>query len=369
VGEEATRRLLWGMLRGQRPWRELHWLSLMPGTQVTDMGEDPPPESVGFHRVRYRQPVRRFTEAGALAWMAGLGPVAAAMSEGESFDWVASLEPFSLVTGQMAALARQLRARHAVVLWHNDAGTPLYRLPPYRWAWRRARNADFFLCLVASARDHLLEMGVPAQRCAVVHPGVDTEIFHPPAARAVAPVALFAAPVALNKGIDRILDAWPIVRRAVPEAALEVIGGGPAVPLVERAAAADPAAVRYLGAADRVGVAERMRQAAVFVTAPRADRVWNEQFGLAYIEAMACGLPVVTTVCGSNHEAVHPPNVRVPDSAEALAAALISMLADPAGRAAIGAANREHVLTHFEVGRQAARMGEAFAAAEARLLE
>jgi glycosyltransferase involved in cell wall biosynthesis len=367
VGEQATRRLLWGMLRGQRPWRELHWLSLMPGTQVTALGEEPPPEAVDFCPVGYRQPVRRFVEAGALAWMAR--PSAAAAAAGARFDWVASLEPFSLVTGQMAALAARAGARHAVVLWHNDAGTPLYQLPPYRWAWRRARQADFFLCLVASARDHLLEMGVPAQRCAVVHPGVDTRLFHPPAAPVAAPVALFASPVAANKGIDRLLEAWPIVRRAVPEARLEVVGRGPAVPLVAKAAAADPAGVQYLGPADPAGVAERMRRAAVFVTAPRANRVWNEQFGLAYIEAMASGLPVVTTICGSNHEAVQPPNVRVPDAAEALAAALVDLLAAPARRAAIGAANRQHVLTHHEVARQAARMGEAFAAAEARLLE
>jgi len=83
---------------------------------------------------------------------------------------------------------------------------------------------------------------------------------------------------------------------------------------------------------------------------------------------MACGLPVVTTVCGSNHEAVRPPNMRVPDDAEALAVALVDLLADPARRAAIGAANRQHVLVHHEVRRQAARMGDAFAAAEARTL-
>jgi phosphatidyl-myo-inositol dimannoside synthase len=37
---------------------------------------------------------------------------------------------------------------------------------------------------------------------------------------------------------------------------------------------------------------------------------------------MASWLPVVTTACWSNHEAVRPPNLRVADDAEALAEAL-----------------------------------------------
>ncbi len=53
---------------------------------------------------------------------------------------------------------------------------------------------------------------------------------------------------------------------------------------------------------------------------------------------MACGLPVVTTVCGTNHEIVVPPNERVVDDAGALAEALLGLLADPARRAAVGAA-------------------------------
>jgi hypothetical protein len=47
-------------------------------------------------------------------------------------------------------------------------------------------------------------------------------------------------------------------------------------------------------------------------------RPLHEQFGLACLGAMASWLPVVTTACGSNHEAVRPPNLRVADDAEAL---------------------------------------------------
>ncbi len=354
------RSLLWAMLRGQRPWRELHWLSLMPGTTVTAAGEGPPPpDAVRFETVRYRQPVSRFVEAGALAWVRDLRTVRG------TFDWMASLEPFSLVTGQVAAEARRRRAKQAVLVWHNFSGTPLYRLPPYRQAWRRARHADLFLCLVHAARDHLLEMGVPADRCAVVHPGVDVRLFVPPASPTAEPVCVFASPLAPNKGIDRVLEAFSLVGARLPEARLVVAGRGPLESMVRSAAAADPR-ITFAGGQDRAGVVRVLQSGALFVTAPRANRVWNEQFGLAYIEAMACGLPVVTTVCGSNHEAVREPNLRVADEPGALAEAMLSFLRDAAHRTTVGAANRAYVAEHHDEHVQAAAMGDAFRTAEMR---
>jgi phosphatidylinositol alpha-1,6-mannosyltransferase len=349
----------WLMLPGQRPWRELHWLSLMPGARVTAVGDPRPPEAVAFVGRPYRRPTDRFVEAGALAWLRGLGSVPG----GDA--WVASLELCSLVTGQASALARRRRQRQAVLVWANDPQTPLYRLPPYRQVLRRSRSAELFLCFVEAARDHCLALGLPAERCRVVHPGVDTRLFCPPPVPPAEPVAAFVSPLAANKGIDRVLDAFRLVRRGLPEARLRVLGRGPLEGLVRREAARAGSGVDYLGAGDRRRVAGVLRESAVFVTAPRPTRVWNEQFGLAYVEAMASGLPVVTTACGSNHEAVRPPNLRVADDAEALAEALTGFLADPARRARVGEENRRVALERHELHRQSARMAEAFEAAAA----
>jgi glycosyltransferase involved in cell wall biosynthesis len=355
----AERRLLWASLADQRPGRELYWLTRMPATRVTALGRPRPFGAETWQPMTYRRPIRRFVEAGALAWMRGLDDLP------PDHDWVASLELCSLVTGQVSAWSRRTGVRQAVLTWENDARQPLYRIPPYSRALRSAlREADLFLCFIEAARTHLVELGVTDERIRVVLPGVDTARFHPAAEPVDEPVLVYASPLAENKGLDRVLDAFDRVRRRVPDARLLVQGSGPLAGLVEAAEARTGGAVRLLPATAPDGVAETLRSGALFVTAPRATWKWNEQFGLAYLEAMATGLPVVTTVCGTNHEAVRPPNVRVPDDVDALADALVAFLEDPARRHEVGRANRRFVLEQHELGAQCRAMGEAFASRE-----
>src|SRR6266511_1759362 len=201
---------------------------LMPGTGLTAVGSLRPRERVRFIERPYRQPTHRFVEAGALAWLRGLDSVPVEPG------WVASLELCSLVTGQVSALARRRRLRQAVMVWANDPRLPLYRLPLYRQAMRRARDADLFICFVEAAREHCVALGLPPERCRVVLPGVDAELYRPAAAPVAEPVALFASPLAGNKGIDRVLEAHRLVRRRLPDARLEVLGRGPLEGMVRR---------------------------------------------------------------------------------------------------------------------------------------
>ena len=361
-----VRRMLWVSLPDQRARRELYWMSRMPGTQVRAMARQEPVGEVDWIPSTYRRPIKRFVEAGALAWVRGIDE-----QDPREHDWVASLELCSLVTGQASRWRRRARSSgdarplQAVITWENLPDQPLYKLPPYRQALNSCRDADLLLCMVDAARDHLLANDFDDELIRVVKPGVDTELFHPAATPTEEPIAVFASPLAENKGIDRVLEAMRLVRREIPEARLRVAGRGPLEHLV-RAEAEDPrSGVELVGSLDTAGVAELMRSAAVFTTAPRPTWKWTEQLGLAYLEALASGLPIVTTRCGTNDEAVQPPNHLVEDSAEALAEGLVHHLSDPARRAEVGRANREHVVTHHDLATQCVAMGEAFAEVEA----
>jgi len=355
------RRLLWTSLADERPNREFHWLSLMPATRVTVAGGPPPSGDVDWLPLDYRRPTTRFTEAAALAWLRGLDSVS-----GDDFDWVASLELCSLVTGQVSAWARTRKTRQCVVIWANDPEILFYRLPPFAQATKRARHADLYLNLVRSGYDHCLALGLPEEKCAWVLPGVDTSIFSPPPTAPQRPTITFASGLAPKKGLDLVIEAFErVVLPQVPEALLQVVGEGPDERLVHAAADRHPHSVAYLGGGDSHHVAAALRQTTVFTTAPWAQRRWNEQYGLAYLEAMACGVPVVTTISGTNHEAVQPPNLRVPHDAEALGSGLLAFLTDEVRRSAVGAHNRQTVLRDHDMLTQCVRMGEVFQQHEA----
>ena len=355
-----TREVLWLSLPDQRPRRELYWMSRMPATRVTAMAAQEPVGDLTWVPTTYRRPVTRFVEAGALAWARDLDGVIDRVAP----DWIASLELCSLVTGQLSTRRRRrgpAAPRQAVITWENLPRQPLYAAPPYRQAFDSCRTADLILCMVDAAAAHLALNGFDMSRVRVVKPGIDVDLFHPAPSLTARPRVVFTSPLAPNKGIDMVLDAMALVRRHLPEAQLVVAGDGPMRGMVEAAAEADPEAVQLVGSLDAHGVAEVLRSARVFATAPRPTWKWTEQLGLAYLEAQACGLPVVTTACGTNDEAVRAPNLLVEHDAGALAEGLLHFLTDDLAAQAAARAGRERVVAEHDIVTQTRRMGEAFA--------
>ena len=115
--------MLWVSLPDQRAGREVSWMSRMPDTHVSALAAHRPAGDITWLPAGYRRPVKRFVEAGALAWVRGLDRV-----DPEQFDWVTTLELCSLVTRQSAdwvASARGRRPLQAVVTWENLPHQPL----------------------------------------------------------------------------------------------------------------------------------------------------------------------------------------------------------------------------------------------------
>lgn len=167
------------------------------------------------------------------------------------------------------------------------------------------------------------------------------------------PVVVSVGRLHVQKDPLLLLAAFARLLEARPDARLLVAGDGPLRDEVERAASALGGRATILGARD--DVADLLGAADLFLFASRWEGMPN-----ALLEAMAAGLPVVTTAFAGAAEAVPAEAGRiVPErSAGALADAAASLLGDPAARARAGEAGRRFVANRFSPER-AARAHEA----------
>jgi D-inositol-3-phosphate glycosyltransferase len=233
--------------------------------------------------------------------------------------------------------------------WQVTADTsPAERIGTER---RLALSVDRVIATCADEVAELQLMGVAESTVDVVPCGVDLTMFRPSWPRRPGRRIVALSRLVPRKGIDDIVRALP----CVPDAEL-IIAGGPAAnelqtdPEVGRLRALASACrvadrVAIVGRVGRRDVPALLRSADVVATVP-----WYEPFGIVPLEAMACGIPVVASAVGGHIDTVAPgrTGLLVPPRAPVeLAAALRSLLDDPARCRAMGSAGRAWVTERF----------------------
>jgi phosphatidylinositol alpha-1,6-mannosyltransferase len=153
-----------------------------------------------------------------------------------------------------------------------------------------------------------------------------------------------------RKGQDVLVSGWPRVLARHPDARLLLVGGGPAEKSLRRAVArlglersvvlTGPVAAdelpAYYAAGDVFAMPCRTRRAGLDV----------EGLGMVFLEAAACGRPVVAGTSGGAPEAVQEGvtgHVVDPRSPDAVAGAIAGLLDDPAKARVMGMAGRAWV--------------------------
>lgn len=170
----------------------------------------------------------------------------------------------------------------------------------------------------------------------------------PPAA----PILVGAGRLVADKGFDVAIRALAAVRAEHPTAVLRLAGDGPGRPELEALAA-------ELGVADGLELLgwvtpERLPDVLAGATVVVMPSRWQEAFGLVALQAAQVGRPVVASNVGGLPEVVEDgvTGALVPaEDADALACAVLDLLADPAEAAAQGRAARERARTRFAFSR------------------
>lgn len=221
---------------------------------------------------------------------------------------------------------RKIYTAHAFITLDPELSVPKRLL--YTLAERLlGRLADAIICVSAEEQLHARNLGLDPRRLCVVENGLHAL---PPADRSAARTRLQLAPgqicagfvgrVSGQKAVDRLIRAFSSLYATHPSLVVAVVGDGEELPAMRALASQLQVAdrIRFLGAADGVAL---MAGFDLFVLSSN-----YEAFPYVYLEALARGLPIVTTDVGGATAVVDPavngyivPRADLPGFAEAIA--------------------------------------------------
>ncbi len=270
---------------------------------------------------------------------------------------------------------RRAGVQHIVALTHGHE-VWWSRIWPFSWAMRR----------ISQQVDHLTYLGGFTQRAIAkaistaaadamvkIAPGIDTDHFAPVDATALKDqlglgdkkVIVSVGRLVHRKGQDTLIEAMPEIISAVPDAHLLMIGEGPYRAYLEnRTKALDvQSSVTFIGRIQYADLPRYICTGDIFVM-PSRSRLAGlevEGLGIVYLEASACGLPVIAGNSGGAPDAVLEGKTGlVVDgrSSREVAQAVIELLSDTARCKEMGANGRQWIIKEWRWDIWATRFAE-----------
>ncbi len=281
--------------------------------------------------------------------------------------WFGAAAPLAL----MGPTARRAGARRIIATTHgHEVGWSM--LPGSRQLLRRIGATSDVVTYIS---DYTLRRLRPAFG---PHPdyvplpsAVDTATFRPaaPERRAATrarfglgegPLIVCISRLVPRKGQDQLIRVLPRLRERYPGTRLVLVGRGGYERRLRVLAQASGEGVVFTGALPHADMVDLLAAADVFAmpARTRGKGLDVEGLGIVYLEAQACGVPVVAGRSGGAPETVTPETGFVVDGRDLdeLAVALDRLLGDGVLRSRMGAAGREHVEKHWTWGIMGARL-------------
>jgi len=255
-------------------------------------------------------------------------------------------------------LLQRLKTRNKVIyytswpFWNGDryVKKPLFLKQKDVWA-------DFLKDLVSVGVTEAACRGVESLGSHAFHipHAVDTQIFKPTSTKSEKSIILFVGSLIPRKGIPMLLDMirankWP------DKTEFWFVGTGPFKSQILTMTKRYP--VRYMGYISNDQKLASIYQQANLLVLPSLDGTDIENFGIVLIEAMACGLPVVTTDCVGPKEIVRDSTdgyVISQGNKEQLREEIVQLLENPRLRMAMGLNGRKKAEEIYSVQKIASR--------------
>lgn len=266
----------------------------------------------------------------------------------------------ALPEGLIAWMVARLTFRPVVIYAHGEELTGWGKGNKYKAMCFALQHADQVIANSDFTRDTLIGMGVHQDRIVLIHPGVDTDLFRPdlhfqdlrdglglgPGTKLILSVGRLSR----RKGFDKVICSLPALVQGGLDVHYAIIGIGEDEAYLRQQAgnAGMSARVHQLGHVAMEDLPRWYNACDLFVLANREISGDTEGFGIVFLEAGACGKPVIAGRAGGTGSAVLDgfTGLRVDgESGPELFQALSALLGDPERSAEFGRAGLERVRT------------------------
>jgi glycogen synthase len=275
----------------------------------------------------------------------------------EKFDIIHAHEFFS-PSAFYSSLSKIMKKTPLIITQHNDQlpfplkSRYLYYADACTVGRFSLMQAKKIIALTKSSRNHLLLFGTPSSKIEIIPTAIDTNKFAPEKQNFLrdrwnitSPVILFVGRFTEIKGITDLLKSFPTVLKAVPDAKLVLVGGGPLEKAVQSYQERFPGNIFWLPFVPNEIMPGIYAGCDVLVLPS-----FYEPFGNVTVEAMACGKPVIGSCIGGMLDTIIHEETGLyvqPGNSEQIANSIIRILKNDNLRVVFGKNARKKALEEF----------------------
>jgi phosphatidylinositol alpha-1,6-mannosyltransferase len=266
--------------------------------------------------------------------------------------------------GLLSASMKKAGVRKTVALTHGHE-VWWAKVFPFNYALRRIGTSTDSLTYLGEFTQKAIARSLSkasAQKMVKIAPGIDVDHFSPQDSTQLRKelkldnkrVIVSVGRLVHRKGQDHLIQAMPEILKSVPDAHILMVGQGPYLSHLKKL-------VQELNLIDHVSFIGRIQYAQLpqYICAgdifamPSRSRFFGlevEGLGIVYLEASACGLPVIAGSSGGAPDAVLDGVTGIVvdgENNQEIATAAIKLLQDLAGSKAMGLAGREWIIENW----------------------
>ena len=237
--------------------------------------------------------------------------------------------------------------------WESGKGGLRHMRYPHRLLEMSKDPSIRFLAVSKAVRNQAIAYGIPSERVSLSYIGVDTGYFRPSADPSeYLPRIVFIGRFVAKKAPQLLIEAVRRIRHAVAGFEIVMIGDGPLLAQARETASSEQLPIRFTGSLPSEQVRNHLQNAAAFclpsITTDSGDA---EGLPISILEALACGVPVITSARGADEAVKHGENGFVFDEGDTqqLSSYLLRVLGDAGTLQAMRRCARETAVAEFDL--------------------